>query len=583
MTEPSSDNRPFRADIRVLAISGTFGFLIGFLLWDWQWAVEHAQVLSGVVSYPPASPVGIAHAKFWSLVPQLVAPWLWTGVSEATLSRILSGILGCVSFQALACVCYAASRQAGIAIGAASVVFASHSTDYGVVYPIRLLESPHTYGVLGLSFVVLTLGLLGLGWYRLGAFLLPLGIAVQLPLGLWTVGVVAIAVIGFRNDLGRALRPAVVSFAAGSLLTLVSLALHRVMAPEAPAIDAATASRFLRAFVPYWDGHRVPVDLTHRGVLLVVEAVLLAFAAIWSTRLAPASVVLFLRIVVVGGIVSLGFAAWSHLPPAWMPDAILSLMPGRMLNVHIMLVGVLLIGLIAATGPGLPSRAALLVVATGLLLCRTSLLWKLLDRPPVVDFGASGVLRIGAVMYFALLLLARTTEKRAGRHLPSAFAGVAVLAALLAIADAVRGATARAGQMTDWRSDLVLAAASQGSGPLLTGGDLFLVQLRTRRALLIDGSTLDTLPYALEAGPITQQILTDVYQIDLFDPPAEAKWGGRIPPRLNRSIWSRFSRERWTSVGRAYGVTQVLTPAEWGLDLPVVARSREFELYAIPR
>jgi hypothetical protein len=582
VTEPSSDNRPFRADIRLLAISGTFGFLIGLLLWDWQWAVEHAQVLSGVVSYPPASPVGIAHAKFWSLVPQLVAPWLWAGVSEATLSRLLSGVLGCLSFQALASVCYAASRQAGIAIGAAAVVFASYSTDYGVVYPIRLLDSPHTYGVLGLSFVVLTLGLLALGRYRLGAFLLPLGLAVQLPLGLWTLGVVAIAVIGFRIDPGRAFRPVVVSFAAGLIVTLVSLAVHRVMAPEVPAIDAATASRFLHAFVPYWDGHRVPVDLTHRGVLLVVEAVLLALAAIWSMRLAPASVVLLLRIVVVGGLVSLGFAAWSQLPPAWMPDAILSLMPGRMLNVHIMLVGVLLIGLIAATGPGLPSRAALLVVATGLLLCRTSLLWKLLDRPPIVDFGASGVLRIGAVMYFALLLV-RTKETRAARHLTLAFAGVAGLAALLAFADAVRGATARAGRMNDWRSDPLLAAASQGSGPLLTGGDLFLVQLRTRRALLIDGSTLDTLPYALEAGPITQQILTDVYQIDLFDPPAEAKWGGRVPRRLNRSIWSRFSREGWTSVGRAYGVTQVLTPAEWGLDLPVLARSSEFELYAIPR
>jgi len=47
----------------VLGASGALGFIFGVGYADWQWAVEHAQVLAGLVAYPPDSPVAIAHAK----------------------------------------------------------------------------------------------------------------------------------------------------------------------------------------------------------------------------------------------------------------------------------------------------------------------------------------------------------------------------------------------------------------------------------------------------------------------------------------------------------------------------------------
>ena len=176
--------------------------MIGLALWNWQWAVEHAQVLAGLVTYPPDSPVAIAHARLWSVVPQCGALLLSLGMSEAVLSEILSGLLGLVSFQALALVCYALGRNAVVAIGAPLVIFVSQASNYGIVYPIALLASPHTYGVIGLSLAVLCVALLGVGWHRTGGFLLAMTPAVQVTLGAWTMAIVALAVL-----LDRELRP----------------------------------------------------------------------------------------------------------------------------------------------------------------------------------------------------------------------------------------------------------------------------------------------------------------------------------------------------------------------------------------
>jgi hypothetical protein len=68
---------------------------------------------------------------------------------------------------------------------------------------------------------------------------------------------------------------------------------------------------------------------------------------------------------------------------------------------------------------------------------------------------------------------------------------------------------------TDLRAatpDPVLAVAASRQGHLATSGDLSLVQLRTRRPVLIDGLTLDSLPYAIESGPTVGGILETAWQ-----------------------------------------------------------------------
>jgi hypothetical protein len=117
---------------------------------------------------------------------------------------------------------------------------------------------------------------------------------------------------------------------------------------------------------------------------------------------------------------------------------------------------------------------------------------------------------------------------------------------------------------------------------LATSADLHLVQLRTRRPVLLDGGGLDGLPYAIEAGPEMERILRDVYAIDFFHPPEEARGSGIIPRSSNRLVWEGYSEDKWRYIGRTYGVTHVLAYADWNLALPVVTRDNELLLYRIP-
>jgi hypothetical protein len=126
-----------------------------------------------------------------------------------------------------------------------------------------------------------------------------------------------------------------------------------------------------------------------------------------------------------------------------------------------------------------------------------------------------------------------------------------------------------------------LAQVAAGQGLLLTAGDLHLIQLRTRRPVLLDGGGLDGLLYSLEAGPEMERILREVYGIDLLNPPEEARGAGRIPPMANRRVWESYSPEKWREIARVFHVTQVLTYPDWTLNLPVAAHSRRLLLYDI--
>jgi hypothetical protein len=135
---------------------------------------------------------------------------------------------------------------------------------------------------------------------------------------------------------------------------------------------------------------------------------------------------------------------------------------------------------------------------------------------------------------------------------------------------------------SDRTNNAVLMAAARDGGMLATSADLHLVQLRTRRPVLLDGGGLDGLPYALASGTEMERILRDVYAIDFFNPPDEARGSGVIPREANRATWEGYSQEKWRHIGRIYGVTHVLAYPDWQLALPVVARDGAHVLYRIP-
>ncbi len=585
----------------MLLVSGIGGFHAGMVTFpDWQVAVETAQVVAGIVRYPVDNPFYVYHLKLWTVLHQVCALLLQAGISEIALSKIVSGVLGMVSFQAIALIVYALSRDALLAIGSVFLIALTRTAEFGVTYPIYLVGSPHTYGVIGLSLIALIAGLAGAGWYRAAGFLLGIAPAVHPSLGAWFALTMGVAAVWHARRDGSEIRPAIKFVLLGGAITAISLLVQLAQTRGIPPIEPQLADRYLKSFTSFWDGHRQTVRLAADGTKLNLGT--LALAILWL-KLAPAlpsSAKLLLRVIVVTTTASLVLALVSFIPPSQLPSTLLVLMPGRLLNFGAFIAVSLLIGLLGhawLNRPALWSRLLALYLSIGLLISRRSMFLEWIGRPE------SGPKPPQILLTVALLLIVVTIVSRMrwaewrsgapGRHIsavawPGRQLTIAARGSLLLV---LMGAMILLWQwparpphtiFVDRTTSPALAQVAKGSGLLLTGGDMQLIQIRTRRPVLINGGGLDGLPYALESGPALERILRDVYAIDLFNPPEEARGLGAIPNKVNLAAWQRFSPEQWRQIRHVYQVTQVMTPPLWELPLPVVVDDAGFVLYDLP-
>jgi hypothetical protein len=568
----------------VLLVSGILGFGFGMLRFPtWQVAVETAQVVAGLVKYPAGNPFYVYHTKLWTVLHQMCALLLLSGVSEITLSRLVSGLVGMVSFQALSLFVYALSADAALAIGSMIVIFLSNVTDRGAVYPVLLMNTSHTYGALGLSTIVLVVALFGAGCYRTAGFLLGLSPAVHPSLGAWLWLTTALCFVWDFRNLRDELRPASKYFLAGCAVTAASLLVQLLFIYDVPQADAAASARYFSAFVAFWDPHRQPLPLITGASVLNVGA--LALAATWLVAFRdglPRPAIFVLRFVLVCAGLSLAFVCVSWIPPDRLPAVLLILMPSRLLNFNVMVFAALLVGLLGAYRGRFGSEWLTAGLLGGLLVASRSKLWKLLPLPDSLAWF-DPMLILASASIGVVCVAAFTSNQRGTGRVTNMFRIAALGALPVAVPLIWLFSPPRPVDFRNQSNDAFFATiAAEPNGLLLTGGSLHLIQLTTRRPVLLDGGGLDTLPYALEAAPEMQRILRDVYDIDLLNPPADAKGTGSVPDDVNKVTWKRYSREKWQQIGRTWNVTQVVTHRDWSLDLPLAAENDWLRLYQIP-
>ncbi len=618
--------RPSGRDLAiVLAVSGGLGFATGVARPEHQVAVETAQVIAGIVHYPPGNPFFIYHLKLWNLASQLLALLLLAGVPERALSVALSGVLGAVSFQALALCALATSRDRVLAIALPPWILAISAYDLGVNYDIALLGSEHTFGVLGTSWALLALALLGVGRTGAGLCALAIAPAVHPPIGIWVLG---IALLALALDAGGrdALRAHAHWLLYGLAVTGLSLGAQLWWSGRFAVEKAATDELAIRDFVRYWDWHRRPVSLADPVFILTAGFVALAAAWLAAPRLRArldAGAAHLLRALAVSAALALGFAVLTIWQDR-LPLPLVVAMPGRHVNLSSLAALPVLLGLLAApaaAGPGavllgavavlagfadaltprslllaIELAAAALALAIALGIDRGSRRIEAVARAVAVGFFAAtallrqrldppttaGLLAAAAALAVAIDPPRRLASLRAARPLAAALAAIAV------VLSAVR-AEHVAGPPLDWLRDYAndpfFARVAEGQGMLLTAGSLHLVQLRTRRPVLLDGGGLDGLPYAPGAARPMERILTQVYEVNLHDPPDDirASRPGALLPDTGSWEWQNRSHGRWIALAREFGFSEVLTPIDWHLPLRREERSLELALWSTAR
>ena len=579
LSSDAPDARTFR---QVWAAAAIGGALVGLGQARWQVAVESGQVLAGLVRYPPDNPFYLYHLKLWTLANQIAALLLKAGLSEAAASMVMSALIGLVSFSALALIVLAFTRQRLVSILVPFFIHVTPLPQLGVTYGISIVGTPHTYGALGLSLDVLVLALLACGRFRPGLFLLGLAPAVHASLGAW-LWILAGAAIATSAESRAAFRRELPFFLAGCGLTALSLLAQvpYMLAVPKPTEDVRP---YFDAFMRAWDGHRMPIDLGGAGVRVALAAG--AVALLWLRPFSdevPVPARLFLRALVAASLLGLVIVPVSFVDPARLPRLLMTFMPNRMLNVSSLSATPVLIALLALRRS--PWRGAgFLLLLAGLVVEPRSLYVHTVARAFGTSLGGLAPDRVRLMGLAVLVLVAAAFwERRPGiaDRLGSRALRVAAMA-ILWTAPVLASWLVWSDPPNLHAGRRVFAELARGEGLIATAGDLQLVQVRTRRPVLLDGGGLDSLPYAPAAAPQMARILLKVYDVDLLYPPPLARRRASIPIEHTREVWERRTREEWKAIRREFGVRHVLALRDWDLDLPAGVGNVELLIYEIP-
>lgn len=534
----------------------------------WQDPIESAQVLAGVVNYPTDNPFYIFHVKVWSIINQATALMLYLGLSEMSASLLIGGLVGAISFAGIFLITESVSDNPFISLLTPLLMYSLSLVGASSAYPIALLGSPATYGIIGLSYMLLVIGLLGTGRYKTGAFFTGLAPSVHPGMGTFCVITAILAVLANQRALRPHLPHLVQSFVLGGLVSCASLGWQIYQAPHLPVIDPFLKKAYLEAFIRNMDFHRTAGGWIQPGVLFAILLAILCAIYARQKNVPVGSKIIFSSI-----ILSVVFAFTLVLSADFIPTlAFLKiLIPWRFINyANICLIPVSF-GILVSDYHKLPTLRSLLFT-TILTTCFTI---RIIDIP-VVNILYLGILL--ALLSIVILSIRDLPEKPF--EMITRLQGSLILAiiALLVFRQVIPGTLALVTgniQLHDRTNTDIFRTASTRPGVLITAGGMHQIQLVTRRPVLIDGGGLDSFPYIAETGPRFNDILK-VYGIDMFVKPRENMHNKGGLTFAHQALWEQRSNEEWQNIRREFGVTDILTPISWNLQLPVVAK--EFDI-----
>ena len=579
----------------VLVVSGVLGALCGgWLQPTWQDVIEPAQVLAGVVRYDSFDPVYLYSTRTWTLLHQLTALCLAIGIPEWCMTVAWSAAVGALSFQAVALTALVTGAPARVAALCAVPIWITGMTLLATHYESPLLGWRGTYGQVGHPFLLMTVALLAARRDRAAAVALGLFPGIHVVMGGWSWLLLTLVVAADPPVWRGRVRAAVPWFGLGLAITITSAVVHVGWFVGPPPDVTAEAEAVLR-HVRTEDGHRFPI--VWGGVRYMALLALPPILLLLQQR--SPSIPRHARIIAVAFVAAAAIWLTTDLLVRVIPEFVGTWisrpMPSRLMSLASIGMGAWLIGL--ATAPATTPTArlsgtVLFVLATG---------WALVAAVGPDAFGEPNW-RIRTPweispprMAIALLTMALTAvwlgsacptrwQARAALLATKAVSALTVLLLVLSVVVAgralVEGPDNVRTTITD-EIDHVLARASHRPGKLLTSLDMHLIQAQTRRPILLDYQANNFLIYVPEAANAAEKVLRHVYgrSVLAHGPPREDDID---PNDLVAAVWQRRLLPEWQAIRAEFGVTDILTPPDWQLQLPRVTASPDFALWTIP-
>lgn len=574
----------------VMILSGLMGFGLGLSNATWQNSVETGQVLAGIVRYPADNLFYMYHLKAFSIINHFSAVLLLLLDSEKTVSFLISGLLGMVSFAAISLLIFSISKNAYISVLGVIFIYFLNYVGNGVIYPIALLGQPVTFGILGLSFIVLTITLFASKSYRTGLFCLGLAPYVHITLAAWLFLIMLTAAFFHSGSAKKIVKEYYPYFLAGLLISASGLLYQIHLMHNLPKTIPEIKNLYLDSFIKYWDSHRKPLywdfqtgrnGFKHkRGIIFCLYSVIAAILALRYFK-KDGSLSFLFRVIAISGILSLLLGLLTQLFFEKIPSWFLIFMFGRFINFsNIVMLAMLLVMLLHSDLRGYVGNynvfAFFFIASFGVeksevqLFCfAVIILWLV-----YIAFKANFAFKIPfflslkkhkityeqlLTVFMLLFLLINLPNKKFTHHY-----------------------LVRKTDFANRTDDKLYSLISSQNDTLATAQGFPMLALKTRRPILIDMDFPNFFTYAPESSIVYANILKNVYGVDLLILPPSNFRHREIPAELYKQLWEKRSLDEWRSVGKKFGFCDVLTPVDWKLSLLVVSKNVTMVLYRIP-
>lgn len=550
-------------------MAALIGAACGLAAATWPVSLENGQALAGRIPFVAESAWNVYLFRLWALINQLTAGLLALGFDGPSVAMIIGGLTGALSFAALSALVLALGGAGPAAVVAPVFIYLYELKGIGFSYPIDLMRTPHIFGIIGFSYVLLVLGVFGVGRRRAAWGLAGLAPAVHPTWGAFCLGMLGLGSLldaEARSHLRRDLPP----LALGLILSAASYALQRrlggaAFAPAGP-IDMGDYQLFLRAH----DVHRLRFEPLALDVIFFVFTVAGLCLALVRKLLPPSGAVLG-KCLLAGLGTAAALTAAAPLFPEFLP--LQMLMAPRFFNLAIILAMPLFFALTTRPAAGLRENAL-----AGLCLVAV---WAAGSSDLLRGMAATAALCLSLIFIFRPDRLSSQVNpvQRLLDGLGRCCSPAAALA--LALFLAVEGyyeAYAIKARFHDASNDSFYALCQNRPGPLLPAAGLLYPQWNIARPVIFYPGGLDLASYFPDLLPGMRRLALSVYGQDIL---ATSPGPRRSSLADHRALWEARSTEDWRELGRRFGFTDILVPADWRLSLPLVGSNCAQALYAV--
>ena len=583
-------------------IAFSFGFFLGSVVMPvWTHNLESAQIIANLMNYPDDNPMNIAHRGLYSLIIQIPAFLLYVGISEWTLCVLFSGIQCGIAFSTVSLITLIFSRNLLFSLTLPIILLHLskiqpfwpdnyYAVFHGHYYPVLYPLNTSLYGLLGTCGVLLIFCLLSLGFLRSAFFFSGLFPAIHptLAMACW-IGL-AVSIFSFFNK--RLIYLVLKYFLTGFLIFVISALIHyffsgAVKIKLSPEIQQCMNQAIVsdhKLLSSHFSSFISVLKFFEPDIYLLIICFILFRTKSYNTSIlrfiTPLSFVIMLCSLYVP--ISFVFPEIINIYP------INALMIHRWLNLSSFAIPCILTGLLIYNGISLKQKLSFWVILIYIIFVITGNIKGVTITSSFYAFNYSRPLfktiSAGWPFFMFIVCLICLISKKKSANNPLSFLNnnlsqymkiaLFLVVILSGIIDSLWIRSNKNEISKDARE--VIDKLKKGRGMILATDpfwELAPIQLRTNRELLVDISQSNGIYYVPQSIPKGQEILQEVFQVDLCDPDKNTK-------KISDVLESRPFKE-WQTIASKYNIVEILTPGSLHLNLPVCYQNKTYKLYCL--